>query len=61
LVVGQIGGPAVGGGDGGVEFLVGQVQPGRTLVVKVGEGALLELGGALGIAGFEAGIAHQAS
>ena len=51
----------VGGGDGGVEFLVGQVQPGRTLVVKVGEGALLELGGALGIAGFEAGIAHQAS
>jgi hypothetical protein len=37
LAVGQVIGPAVGGEDRFVEFLVGQVEPGGTLVVEVGE------------------------
>ena len=43
LVVGHGGavvGPAVGDGDGLVEGLVGVGEPGRALVVEVGEGAL---------------------
>lgn len=46
FVVGHFGGggPAMGSGDGFVEFLVGEVEPGRAGVVKVGQGALLELG-----------------
>ncbi len=47
FVVGHFGGvvgPAVGGGDGGVERLVGEVQPGGAGVVEVGQGALLEVG-----------------
>jgi hypothetical protein len=43
LLVAEVGGPAIGGGDGGIEALMGQVQPGGTLVVKVGEGAFLLL------------------
>jgi hypothetical protein len=35
-VVAEIGGPAVGGGDGGVEVAVGVVEPGGALVVEVG-------------------------
>ena len=35
LVVGQRGVPAVGGEDGSVEFLVGQVEPGGAFVVEV--------------------------
>ena len=60
LLVGQVGGPAVGGGYGGVEFLVGQVQPGGALVVEVGQGALFELGSAIGVAGLQARIADEA-
>lgn len=37
-------GPAVGVEDGLVEFAVGQVEPGGTVVVEVGEGAFLEFG-----------------
>ncbi len=40
FVSGEIGGPAVGGEDGGVEFSVGEVEPGGAQVVEVGEGAL---------------------
>ena len=44
LVVGEFGGPGVGGGDGGVEFLVGEVEAGGALVVEVGQGAFLKFG-----------------
>jgi hypothetical protein len=39
IVVGEVGGPAVGGGHGGVEGGMGVGQPGGTLVVEIGEGA----------------------
>lgn len=42
--VGRVVGPAIGSGDGGVEVLVGLVEPGRADVVEVGQGAFLELG-----------------
>jgi len=45
LGVGEVGGPAVGGEDGGVEGGVGVVEPGGSLVVQVGEGPLVEFGG----------------
>ena len=60
FVVGEVGRPAVGGGDGGVEFLVRHVEPGGALVVEVRERALFEVGGAFGIAGFEARVADEA-
>ena len=60
LFVAQISGPAVGGGDGGVEFLVGEVQPGGAFVVEVRERALFQLGGSIGIARLKARIAHRA-
>ena len=56
LFIAQIGGPAVGGGDGGVEFLVREVKPGGALVVEVRERALFQLGGAIGVAWFKARI-----
>ncbi len=43
VVVGYVGGPAVGGEDGVVEGPVGVAEPGRHPVVELGEGALLEL------------------
>jgi hypothetical protein len=36
--------PAIGGEDGGVEFFVGEVEPGGAFVVEVGERALLQFG-----------------
>jgi len=39
LLVRQVGRPAVGGEDGGVELAVGQVEPGGPLVVEAREGA----------------------
>ena len=45
LGVGEVGGPVVGGEDGGVEGGVGVVEPGGSLVVQVGEGPLFEFGG----------------
>lgn len=44
LFVTEIVRPAVGGEDGLVQRPVGQVEPGRALVVQVGQGALFELG-----------------
>ena len=41
---GRVVGPAVGGGDGLVELLVGEVEPGGAGVVEVGQGALLQVG-----------------
>jgi len=41
---GGVVGPPVGGGDGLVEGLVGEVEPGRAGVVEVGQGALFEVG-----------------
>ena|ERR1017187_7556954 len=52
--------PAVGGEDGGVELLMGQVEPGRPLVVEVRQRAFLEIGGGLVIAGDETRIADGA-
>jgi len=52
--------PAVGGEDGGVEFLVGEVEPSGALVVEVGEVPLFEFLGALVVFGNEAGIADSA-
>ena len=52
--------PAVGGEDGGVEFAVGEVEPGGAFVVEVGERAFFELIGALFVVGDYAGIADGA-
>ena len=52
--------PAVGGEDGGVELLVGEVEPGGALVVEVGESPLFEFLGALFVFGNEAGVADGA-
>ena len=43
--------PTVSGEDGGVELLVGQVEPGRTLVVEVRQGPLLKARGESGSLG----------
>jgi len=59
LFVREIGRPAIGGGDGGIQFLVRQIEPGGALVVKVREGALFQFGGALGIARFKARISQE--
>ena len=59
VVVTQGNRPAVGSQDGGVEFLVGEVEPGGALVVEVGEGPLLELLGAFGILGHEPRVADS--
>jgi hypothetical protein len=56
LLIAQISGPAVGGGDGGVELLVREGKPCGALIVKVRERALLKLGGAIGVARFKARI-----
>jgi hypothetical protein len=58
LLVAQIGGEAVGGGNGGVEFLVGVVKPGGALVVEFCERAILEFRGAIGVARLKARIAN---
>ena len=47
VVVGHRWVPAVGGEDGGVEFFVGEGEPGGALVVEIGERALLEDGSGL--------------
>jgi hypothetical protein len=57
LLAGQAGGPGVALGDGFVEFLVGEGEPGGALVVEVGEGPLLEEEGAGIVFGNEARVA----
>jgi hypothetical protein len=57
IVVGHVGVPAVGGEDGGVEFFVGQVEPGGSFVVEVGEGAFFEFFRTLFVFGDDAGVA----
>ena len=57
VVVGDGGVPAVGGEDGGVEFFVGQVEPGGTFVVEVRERALFEVDRALFVFGDDARVA----
>jgi hypothetical protein len=52
--------PTVSGGDGGIQFLVREVQPRGTLVVKIRARAFLQIGGALGVARFQARIADEA-
>ena len=52
--------PAVGGEDGGVEFFVSQVEPGRTLVVEVRQRAFLEVGRRFLILGDQTRIADGA-
>lgn len=56
----QIRWPAVGGGDGGGELLVGQGQPGGAFVVELGQGALLQLLGAVVVLGGQARVADGA-
>ena len=58
--VGKVGGPAVGGGDGGIKPGVAVGQPGRTGVVELGQGALLQAGGAGGVTRDETGVADGA-
>ena len=43
--IGEVRRPTVSGVDGGIEFLVGELEPGRTLVVEVSEGALFQFRG----------------
>jgi hypothetical protein len=43
LVVGQVDRPAVGGGDRDIQLLVDVVEPGRVLVVEIGERAVVRL------------------
>ena len=57
---GEVGGPAVGGGDGGVEFRVAGGEPGGADVVEFGEGAVFEASGAGGITRHKTRIAHGA-
>ena len=56
----QIRRPAVGGGDGGVEFLVGQGEPGGAFVVEVGQGAFFQVLGAGGVFGDQTRVADGA-
>jgi hypothetical protein len=44
LFIGQVKRPGVGGEDGGIQFLIGEVGPGGTEVVEGCEGAFLALG-----------------
>jgi hypothetical protein len=44
LVLAYVGRPAIGGGDRRVEVAVRVVEPGRTLVIEIGQGAGLEDG-----------------
>ena len=46
LLLGDIGRPAIGGGDRGVELAMRVVEPGRALVVGTGQGASFETVGA---------------
>ena len=64
VLFGEVGGifrPAVGGEDGAVEGAVSVGEPGGTLVIEVGEGALLQVGFgeriALSVFGVEPAIA----
>ena len=50
----------MGGGNGGVQFLVRHVQPCRALVVKIHERAFFEFGGAFGVTQFKVRITHLA-
>ena len=54
LLVGEVGGPAVGGGDCCVQLPVNVAEPGRALVVELGERALLQVLGALLVPGQDA-------
>ena len=55
LLVSDVGGPVVGGEDGGVEVVVEVGEPGGAFVVEVGEGSLLQTGSSLIVDGQEAG------
>ncbi|MEX2140811.1 MAG: hypothetical protein WD894_16225 [Pirellulales bacterium] len=57
FIVHQVNRPTVGGGDGGVELAVGEVEPGGAGVVEVGERALGESLRALFVFGDKAGVA----
>ena len=57
FVVGQVGGPAVGGGDGSIEGVVEIVEQGAggaARVVEIGERAGLQNGGGFFIPGLDA-------
>ena len=60
LIVREINRPVVGSGNGGIEFLVGEVQPSGALVVELCECAILEFRGAISITRFKARKAHSA-
>jgi hypothetical protein len=45
----EVGGPAVGGGNGGVEFRVAGGEPGGADIVEFGKRAVFEAGGARGV------------
>lgn len=56
----QIGGPAVGGGGGGIQFGVNVREPSGAFIVELGEDALLEFRGALGDARSDARVVRGA-
>ncbi|MDZ4821148.1 MAG: hypothetical protein SGJ20_19480 [Planctomycetota bacterium] len=60
LLVCEIGRPAVGGADGFVEFAMGQVEPGGTLVLEIRQRPLLEFLGAIFVLGNQARVADRA-
>jgi len=61
LLLRQIRRPAVGGEDSGVELLVGQGEPGGTLVVETGQSAIGQLVGTFLIARDKGPIADGAA
>ena len=60
FIFAHVSGPAVGGGDGGIERLMREGEPCGAFVVEVREGAIFEVRGAIGVARFKARIAHGA-
>ena len=59
-VVGEVGGPAVGGRHGGVERAVGEIEPRWAGVVEFGQGAVFEACRAGGVARHQTLIAARA-
>ncbi len=60
IVIAHVGVPAVGGEDPFVEFAVGQIEPGGTFVVEIGQRPLFELLRTLFVLGHQPRVLHGA-